>query len=88
MDTATIKSILYRKAGGIKAAAQAIDEPIFAVSQVINYSRPTIRVRAKLRTKFGIRFNNSLMRVDASKRKGANPTRQTKQQAKKKRGAK
>lgn len=63
MDTNQIKSILYRKAGGIVAAAIETGETKVALSQVINYARKTDRIRKKLKIYYGIRFNDGLMKV-------------------------
>lgn len=62
MDTAKIKSVLFEKAGGIENAADELHERLVALSQVINYERKTPRIRAKLTARYGIRFNDTLLR--------------------------
>jgi len=72
MESLKIKHKLQVEAGSVKAAAEAIGEPLYAVSHTINYYRKNERIRQKLKDIFGVHFSvRNQARVNDLKRKAA-----------------
>lgn len=81
-----IRGRVIAKAGSIEAAAAALGVNRTALSQVINYLRATEHIRAKLKAKYGIRFNDGDSKP-ASKTTYTIKARSAKKATKKKRRA-
>ena len=61
MQAHEIRGRVIAKAGTVEQAAAVLKVNYTALSQVINYIRPTTHIRLKLIQAYGIRFNDKLL---------------------------